>query len=119
MSLSFHLSGQVIAFNLSPKGHIEGVSVDTKTGPAQVAFHKHDGSAFARSMPVGSNIELPVMSDSGHGSKAKYVAMHVGELVRPARARPPRTDAVMLEAHAVECVGKRLAEHARRGPHAT
>jgi len=115
MPLSFHrqLSGQVIAFNFSPKGHIEGVSVATKTGPAQVHFHKHDGNAFARSMPVGSSIELLVASDSEHESQAKYVAMHVGEQVRSARSQRPRTDGVMREAHAVECIGKRLAERAR------
>jgi len=156
-SASLQLRGKIISFNISPKGHIEGALVETKTGPAQVNFHKHDGKSLARSMPVGSTIDLKVSLEDDEASHPIYVveddeaeasgtvvrlnyALHgdvngyhlddgtfihvkpkgakkyqmlVGEMVKATGSRHPGADAIVLEAHAVERVGKRRAQSAR------
>ena len=147
---SVPLRGEIISFNISPKGHIEGALVETKTGIAQVNFHKHDGQSLARSMPVGSSIDLKVSIENEEGPHPVFVvddeeaeatgtvvrlnyALHgdvngyhlddgtfvhvrpkgakkyqmlVGEMVKATGSRHPGTDAVVLEAHAVERVQK-------------
>jgi hypothetical protein len=55
---SLRLRGKVLAFNISPKGHIEGALVETTTGPAQLNFSKHAEEGLARSMHLGSKIDL-------------------------------------------------------------
>ena len=47
---SRQLQGKVFAFNISPKGHVEGVLLKTSTGPAQVNFPKHDSDARSTSI---------------------------------------------------------------------
>jgi len=70
---SLQLRGKIVSFNISPKGHIEGALVETKTGSAQVNFQKHDGQSLARSMPVGSRIDLKVALENENGPHPVYV----------------------------------------------
>jgi hypothetical protein len=54
------LRGEVTAFNISPKGHIEGVLLRTSSGRAQVNFPKRGSEALPGSMKVGSKVALQV-----------------------------------------------------------
>jgi hypothetical protein len=54
------LRGEVSAFNISPKGHVEGVLLATSKGRAQVNYPKHDSDAPSASMKVGAKVALHV-----------------------------------------------------------
>jgi hypothetical protein len=68
------LRGKVLAFNISPKGHIEGVLLETSDGPAQVNFPKHDAEAFSRSTRLGTKLELNVKREPDEGEHPVYTA---------------------------------------------
>jgi hypothetical protein len=141
-----HLRGTVLAFNVSPRGHIEGAMVETDIGLAQLNFPKHRGEALARTMEAGSRIDVEAQLESDDGDHPVYRAfagegaasgtivrlnyalhgqvngyhlddgtfVHVkpegakkyklraGEHVRATGSRRAGTDAVVLEASAVE-----------------
>jgi len=67
------LRGTVVAYNISPKGHIEGATVDTSNGLAQLNFPKHDAERMARAMAVGSVLDLPVELEHDDGDHPVYV----------------------------------------------
>jgi hypothetical protein len=52
------LRGKVRAFNVSPKGHIEGALFDTRDGPVQVNFPKSEAERLAGAMSVGATVDL-------------------------------------------------------------
>ena len=52
------LHGRVAALNFSPKGHIEGVMLQTDTGLAQLNFPKHGGDGLTASMAVGKKVSV-------------------------------------------------------------
>jgi hypothetical protein len=54
------LRGEVSAFNISPKGHVEGVLLETSKGRVQVNFPKHDSDALSASMKVRAKVALHV-----------------------------------------------------------
>jgi len=68
------LRGKVRAFNISPKGHIEGVMVETAAGSAQLNFPKHSAEALAGGsdavvLEVRTVEKLP--SRRGNGAEAE------------------------------------------------
>jgi len=69
---TFQLRGKVLAYNISPKGHIEGVLVVTDGGLAQLNFTKH--GADARLMTVGSKIDVAVELEHGRGDHPVYAS---------------------------------------------
>jgi hypothetical protein len=73
-SSSSHVRGKVVAFNISPKGHIEGALVETTAGAIQLNFPKHDAEMFARSMRVGSTIDLNADLEADEGDHVVYRA---------------------------------------------
>jgi len=81
------LRGKVLAFNISPKGHVEGVLVETATGRAQLNFPKHDAESLARATRVGSKIELEVKREPDEGEHPVFTAQashgeYTGTVVR-------------------------------------
>lgn len=68
------LAGKVVAFNMSPKGEIEGAMIDTSSGLHQLNFPKHHAHALAKSMRVGSRIDLDVTREKGDGEHAVFLA---------------------------------------------
>jgi hypothetical protein len=71
---SLKLRGKVLAFNISPKGHIEGALVETSDGRAQVNFPKHHAESLARSMQLGTHIALDVKREPDDGEHPVYTA---------------------------------------------
>jgi hypothetical protein len=71
---SIHLGGKVVAFNISPKGHIEGALVGIPSGTVQLNFPKHSAETLARSMRVGSTIDVDAEIESDEGDHAVYRA---------------------------------------------
>ena len=69
---TFQLRGKVLAYNISPKGQIEGMLVDGDGGLAQLNFTKH--GADARLMTVGSKVDLAVEFEHDRGDHPVYVA---------------------------------------------
>ena len=67
------LRGTLVAYNISPKGHIEGATIDTTNGLAQLNFPKHAAERMARTMAVGSVVDLPVELEHDGGDHPVYV----------------------------------------------
>lgn len=67
----FRLRGQVLAYNISPKGHIEGAVIETDRGLAQLNFAKH--GADARTISIGSKVDLVVDLEHEHGAHPVYI----------------------------------------------
>jgi hypothetical protein len=63
-----------LAFNISPKGEIEGVLLETARGHAQINFPKHDAATLAKTMRVGAEVELLAEPDGDEGEHPVYVA---------------------------------------------
>jgi hypothetical protein len=81
------LRGKVLAFNISPKGYIEGALVETSAGPAQVNFPKHHAESLSRSTRLGANIEIAVRREPDEGEHPVFVAQadegeFIGNIVR-------------------------------------
>ena len=68
------LEGSVIAFNVSPKGSLEGALLSTRTGLAQLNFPKHDDGALARSMKVGAKLAIDAELEHDDGPHPVYRA---------------------------------------------
>jgi hypothetical protein len=71
-SAPLQLRGEVVAFNISPKGDVEGVLLTTPTGDAQVNFPKHDGGSLSQSMKAGTNVTLHVKLENDHEAHPVY-----------------------------------------------
>ena len=71
-SSPFQLRGVILGFNISPRGHIEGVLVETTMSTVQINFSKHEAESLARSMRPGSTIDLNVESESDDGAHLVY-----------------------------------------------
>jgi hypothetical protein len=71
---SLSLNGKVLAFNISPRGHIEGALLETMTGLAQLNFPKHRAEILARSMHIGATIEVKAELETGDGDHPVYRA---------------------------------------------
>ncbi len=69
-----HLAGEVVAFNIGPKGEIEGAMIDTPGGHIQLNFPRQHAHALAKSMRVGSRIEMDVTPQKSDGDHAVYLA---------------------------------------------
>jgi hypothetical protein len=70
--------GKLLAFNVSPKGHIEGALIKTVDGTAQVNFPKHKAEALARTMAVGSDVDLKAELETEEFDHPVYVASETG-----------------------------------------
>ncbi len=68
------LRGTIVAFNISPRGHIDGAMVDTTKGRVQVNFPRHEADVLLQSMRVGSKIDLEAELESDTGEHAIYWA---------------------------------------------
>ena len=68
------LRGKVLAFNISPKGHIEGALVETSEGRAQVNFPKHNAESLSQSTRPGAKIELEVKRETDEGEHPVFTA---------------------------------------------
>ncbi|HSY21530.1 MAG TPA: hypothetical protein VK841_05420 [Polyangiaceae bacterium] len=66
------LRGEVVAFNIGPKGDVEGVLLATSTGAAQVNFPKHDSDSLARSMKPGTKVKLHVKLENDDEAHPVY-----------------------------------------------
>jgi len=157
-----HLRGKLSAFNISPKGHIEGAIVETASGSIQINFPKHEAEALVRAMRVGAEIDLEADFETDEGDHPVYLAarngaaeseasgtvvrlnyalhgevngchlddgtfvhtkpdgarkykLRVGERVKATGERRTGTDAVVLEAHAVERLARGQARGLARG----
>lgn len=122
--ISRKLKGKVLAFNVSPKGHVEGVLVALPSRTAQLNFPRHEGHALSSVMATGSSFELAsgkivrlnyALRGDVNGyhldegtfvhvkpkSADKY-QMEVGEHVHATGRRHPGADAIVLEAWRVE-----------------
>jgi hypothetical protein len=71
---SRRLRGKVLAFNISPKGHIEGALIETADGHAQINFPKHDAGALAQTMRVGSKLDIVAELEPDEGEHPVYRA---------------------------------------------
>lgn len=63
------LRGTVVAYNASPRGGIEGALVETPKGTVQLNFPKHGAEEVARSMAIGSRVDVeaePETEDFDH-----------------------------------------------------
>lgn len=71
---SSRLKGKIVAFNISPKGHVEGVLLTTPSGTCQINFPKHERErdAFARSFAVGQRVELNAELEADDGDHPVY-----------------------------------------------
>jgi hypothetical protein len=80
-----HLRGKLSAFNISPKGHIEGAMVETATGSIQINFPKHEAEALVRAMRVGAEIDLEADLETDEGDHPVYLATVNGSAEAEAR----------------------------------
>lgn len=67
------LRGKVIAHNISPKGHIEGVLLRTSTDTVQVNLPKHRESELSARMKIGDQVELVVEPADSEGEHPVYM----------------------------------------------
>ena len=65
----------MLAFNISPRGQIEGVLLQTKLGPTQVNFPKTDAEALAHSMHAGSTVDIKAELETDAGEHPVYMAV--------------------------------------------
>lgn len=86
---STRVRGKLLAFNVSPKGHVEGALIETSDGTAQVNFPKHEAEALARTMTVGWAVDLEAELETEEFAHPVYVAPAIdaeteleGEVVR-------------------------------------
>ena len=74
-SLPVPLEGKVRAFNISPKGHIEGALVETMSGTVQINFPKHAAAALAEAMHVGADVHVAgELVETEDGTHPVYLA---------------------------------------------
>src|ERR1700733_6372150 len=71
---SLAVRGMVTAHNLSPKGHVEGVLVDTPTGLVQLNFPKHAADDVSRSFAVGASVTVDAELEDEDGDHPVYRA---------------------------------------------
>ncbi len=71
---SVELRGKILAFNINPKGRIEGVLVETTAGTVQINFPKHAAEILARSMEVGAQAYLLGELETKEGEHPVYTA---------------------------------------------
>ena len=74
--------GTVLALNISPKGHIEGVMVKTAHGPAQVNFPNHEDEARAKTLRAGARVTLAAALEDDQGDHPVYRACGEAGAVR-------------------------------------
>ena len=67
---ALQLRGKVLAYNISPKGQIEGAVIETDSGLAQLNFAKH--GADARMMSLGVQVDVAVELEHDHGDHPVY-----------------------------------------------
>ncbi len=67
-----HLSGEIVAFNLNPKGYPEGVVIRTPSGVAQVNYPKHGGHALRRATQLGSIVAVRAELETDEGAHPVY-----------------------------------------------
>lgn len=70
---SKRLRGELFAVNVSPKGHVEGALIATPAGTVQINFPKHEAEALARTMLVGSRVDLPAKLETAEFDHPVYV----------------------------------------------
>jgi hypothetical protein len=76
---STRLRGKLLAFNVSPKGQIEGALIKTANGTAQVNFPKRDAESRARTMTVGSTVDLNAELETEEFEHPVYVASEMAD----------------------------------------
>lgn len=74
-SLPVQVDGKVRAFNISPRGHIEGALVETARGTVQINFPKHAAAALAETMHVGADVDVAgELVETEDGTHPVYLA---------------------------------------------
>jgi hypothetical protein len=68
------LTGQVVSFNISPKGHVEGALLDVDGATIQVNFSKHEAESLARSLKVGAVASLNAELETDEYDHPVYIA---------------------------------------------
>lgn len=71
--ISRKLKGKVLAFNVSLKGHVEGMLVALPSGTAQLNFPRHEGHALSKGIAAGSSFELQATLVSEDGTHPVYL----------------------------------------------
>jgi hypothetical protein len=66
------LRGTILGFNIGRRGGVKGALVETTTGTVQINFSRHEAESIARSMKLGSTINLKVESESDDGDHRVY-----------------------------------------------
>jgi CheY-like chemotaxis protein len=67
-----HLSGVIVGFNLSPKGYVEGVVIQTPNGLAQVNYPKHGAHTLRSSTELGAIVAVRALLDTDEGAHPVY-----------------------------------------------
>lgn len=81
------LKGRVLSHNVSPKGHVEGILVESEDRVIQVNYPKHTATDLAKRLPIGSAVELTVELEDGEHDHPVYVTRDIsaqasGKVVR-------------------------------------
>jgi hypothetical protein len=68
------IHGKVVAFNISPKGQVEGALLDAP-GRIQVNFPKHRAEELTRSARIGAQVDIKVEREPDEGDHPVYTAI--------------------------------------------
>jgi len=78
----FQLRGTLLAYNISPKGHIEGALIETDDGLAQLNFPKHAADEMAQALALGSKVDLTAELEHDDGDHPVYEPCEEAEQAR-------------------------------------
>lgn len=70
----FQLRGKLLAYNLSPKGAIEGALIETGDGLAQLNFYAKHVEHLAHRLPIGGELVVDVEVEHEDGDHPVYRA---------------------------------------------
>lgn len=73
------LRGRVVSHNISPKGHVEGILIDSDDAITQVNYPKHAATNLAKRFPVGRAVELAVELEDDSGEHPVYVIDEIAD----------------------------------------
>jgi len=68
------LRGKIVAHNISPKGEVEGVLIETARGLVQLNLPKHADDNAARGLKVGAKVDLEAEREDEDGEHPVYRA---------------------------------------------
>lgn len=73
-SSSDHVQGKIVAFNISPKGHIEGALIETARGVVQLNFPGPEAEGRPGAPRIGAAIDIAAEFDGDEGEHPVYRA---------------------------------------------